>query len=72
MIQGAIVIVICVVSGFRVQTWTSVPLALVFMALIAIMFTALGTAIGSKLADFQGFQQFLKIQRVSSRFQLLL
>jgi len=33
-----------------------VPLALLFMALIAIVFSALGTAIGSTLRDMQGFQ----------------
>jgi ABC-2 type transport system permease protein len=32
------------------------PLAFVFMALVAVMFTALGTAIASVLSDFQGFQ----------------
>ena len=32
------------------------PLALLFMALIAIVFAALGTAIGSTLQDMQGFQ----------------
>ena len=32
------------------------PLALLFMALIAIMCTAIGTAVGSVLQDMQGFQ----------------
>ena len=32
------------------------PLAFLFLALIAIMFTAMGTAIASVLSDFQGFQ----------------
>ena len=56
MIQGAIVIVICFATGFRVTNWSAVPLALFFMVIIAIMFTALGTAIASVLSDFQGFQ----------------
>jgi ABC-2 type transport system permease protein len=56
MIQGAIVVAICFATGFRVTDWSSVPLALLFMALIAVMFTALGTAIASVLTDFQGFQ----------------
>jgi ABC-2 type transport system permease protein len=34
----------------------AVPLAMMFMALIAIVFAALGTAIGSTLKDMQGFQ----------------
>ena len=56
VIQGLIVFVLCLFAGFRVAHLASVPLALLFMALIAIMFTALGTAIASVLADFQGFQ----------------
>jgi hypothetical protein len=32
------------------------PLALLFMALIAVMSTAIGTAFGSVLQDMQGFQ----------------
>jgi ABC-2 type transport system permease protein len=32
------------------------PAVFLYMALIALMFTALGTAIASVLADFQGFQ----------------
>jgi ABC-2 type transport system permease protein len=56
MIQGTIVVAICFVTGFRVTNWSTVPLALLFMVLIAIMFTALGTAIASVLSDFQGFQ----------------
>src|SRR5215813_10720224 len=56
MIQGAIVILICFATGFRVTNWAAVPIALFFMVIIAIMFTALGTAIASVLSDFQGFQ----------------
>jgi ABC-2 type transport system permease protein len=43
-------------AGFRPMGFTSVPLALLFMALIAVVFSALGTAIGSTLRDMQGFQ----------------
>jgi ABC-2 type transport system permease protein len=56
MIQGVIVVAICFVAGFRVTNYGALPLAIVFMALVAVMFTALGTAIASVLADFQGFQ----------------
>ena len=56
LMQGLIVCVICFIAGFRVHHASAVPLALLFMALIAILFTALGTAIASVLADFQGFQ----------------
>ena len=56
MIQGLIVVAICVAAGFRVHTVGGLPLAFVFMALTALLFTALGTALASLLEDFQGFQ----------------
>jgi ABC-2 type transport system permease protein len=56
VLQGMLVAVICVVAGFRPVSWTSVPLAFLVLALIAIVFAALGTAIGSRLQDMQGFQ----------------
>jgi ABC-2 type transport system permease protein len=55
LIQGALVLAICMLVGFRPQSWSGVPLALTFMALIAVVFAALGTAIGSTLKDMQGF-----------------
>ena len=56
MLQGVIVLVICVIAGFRVQHALLVPLALLFLFLIALVFAAIGTAIGSVLRDMQGFQ----------------
>jgi ABC-2 type transport system permease protein len=56
VIQGTIVIVICLIAGFHPRSFAALPLAFVFMILIALMFTALGTAIASVLSDFQGFQ----------------
>ena len=56
MIQGTLILVVCVIAGFRPVNWTTVPLAFVFMALTAIVFCGLGTAIGSLLQDMQGFQ----------------
>lgn len=56
MIQGLIVVVICLAAGFRVTNYSALPLAILFMILVAVMFTALGTAIASVLSDFQGFQ----------------
>ena len=55
MMQGLIVVVICVIAGFR-PALSAIPMGLVYMALIAVLFTALGTAIASVLSDFQGFQ----------------
>ena len=56
MIQGTLVLVVCMVAGFRPQSVAAIPMALLFMALTAIVFAALGTAIGSSLKDMQGFQ----------------
>ncbi len=56
MIQGALVLGVCLLAGFRPAGFAAVPLAIAFMALIAIVFAALGTAIGSTLRDMQGFQ----------------
>jgi ABC-2 type transport system permease protein len=56
MMQGMIVVAICFAAGFRITNYTGLPLAFLFMLLIAVMFTALGTAIASVLSDFQGFQ----------------
>jgi ABC-2 type transport system permease protein len=56
MIQGVLVIVVCLIAGFRPVNLAAMPLALGFMLLIAVVFGALGTAIGSVLQDMQGFQ----------------
>jgi ABC-2 type transport system permease protein len=56
MLQGTLVLVVCLIAGFRPAHVSSVPMALVFMALISIVFAALGTAIGSTLQNMQGFQ----------------
>ncbi len=55
MLQGFAVILVCVAFGFRLHRMVLAPLALVFMFLIAILFTSIGTAIGSVLQDMQGF-----------------
>jgi ABC-2 type transport system permease protein len=55
LIQGVIVVVICLAAGFRPAGLNAWPMAFVFLALIAIMFTALGTAIGSMMTDMQAF-----------------
>jgi ABC-2 type transport system permease protein len=56
MIQGTLVLVMSMIVGFRPQHAADLPIALLFMALIAIVFGALGTVIGSSLKDMQGFQ----------------
>src|SRR5882724_10245050 len=56
LVQGTLVLTVCVIAGFRPRNAGDIPLALFFMALIATVFSALGTAIGSTLKDMQGFQ----------------
>lgn len=56
LIQGSLVVVVCLAAGFRPRGLTAVPQAFLFMALIALVFAGLGTAIGSRLQDMQGFQ----------------
>jgi len=56
MLQGIIVFVITLFVGFRPESAVGLLLALIFMVLIGILFTALGTAIASKLQDMHGFQ----------------
>ena len=56
MVQGILFLTVCVIAGFRPQSLIALPLALLLMALIAVVFAALGTAIGSGLRDMQGFQ----------------
>ena len=54
--QGFLVFGLCLLVGFRPVTLARVPLAVVYMLLTAILFTAVGTALGSVMPDFQAFQ----------------
>lgn len=54
--QGILVLFICLIAGFRPHSWVAIPEAFLFIILIAIVFAALGTALGSLLEDMQGFQ----------------
>jgi ABC-2 type transport system permease protein len=55
MIQGLLVTTVCLIAGFRPVSLAMVPLAFLFLALIAIVFAALGTTIGSSFQDMQAF-----------------
>ena len=59
MLQGLLVALVCVAAGFRPVNLTLLPLAIGFLALIALVFAALGTTIGSSLKDMQGFQMVM-------------
>jgi ABC-2 type transport system permease protein len=56
MLQGMLVVIVCLIAGFRPVSMADLPLAFAFMLLIAVVFGAMGTAIGSVLQDMQGFQ----------------
>lgn len=55
-LQGLIFLGVCLLAGFRWHDIGALPLAFLFMALIGMVFTAVGSAIGSAMRDFQGFQ----------------
>jgi ABC-2 type transport system permease protein len=55
-LQGVIIFFLTLFVGFRPTNLFMLPLALIFMFLTSLLFTALGTAIASTLEDFQGFQ----------------
>jgi ABC-2 type transport system permease protein len=56
ILQGLLVLTVCLIAGFRPAHIGLLPLALMFMMLVATVFAALGTAIGSTLTNMQGFQ----------------
>lgn len=54
MIQGVLVFLITLIAGFRPHI-ANLPLALLFLFLVAILSSALGAAIAARLDDMQGF-----------------
>jgi ABC-2 type transport system permease protein len=56
VIQGIVVFLLSLIFGFRPLSFGGALLSIVFMFLIALFFTALGTSIASRLNDMQGFQ----------------
>lgn len=54
--QGLFVFLVSLLIGFRPSDWTLVLPAIVTMFVVALLFSALGTAIASRLEDMQGFQ----------------
>ena len=56
ILQGMMILGISLLIGFRFESVSGLPVALLFMILIATLFTALGTAIASLLEDMHGFQ----------------
>jgi len=56
VVQGLIVFGVAMIAGFRPTNYTMLPIAIVIMFLIAMLFTAIGTAIASRMQDMHGFQ----------------
>ncbi len=54
--QGTLVLILSLIAGFRPFSLALVPVAILVMFLSALLFTAMGTMIASKLDDMQGFQ----------------
>jgi ABC-2 type transport system permease protein len=59
VIQGAIIFAVTLILGFRPASFVAVPVAFLLIALIAVVFAALATAIGSSLKEMQGFQMVM-------------
>jgi ABC-2 type transport system permease protein len=59
LLQGTIIFGVTLVAGFRPASVTAVLLAFLIIALIAIVFSALATAIGSSLKEMAGFQMVM-------------
>lgn len=56
LMQGILIFIITLIAGFRPTGFFALPSALLAMLLIALVFSALGTVIGSSLKEMQGFQ----------------
>lgn len=55
IIQGVLVFLITLLVGFRPENWALIPIAFLFLVLIAVLFSAIGVAIAARLDDMQGF-----------------
>ncbi|ABS55538.1 daunorubicin resistance ABC transporter, inner membrane subunit B [Methanoregula boonei 6A8] len=56
VIQGIIIMVLAVLLGLRIQNPAGFFIALAFMILVGIAFTAFGIAVASRMEDMTGFQ----------------
>ena len=54
-LQGTLVLIISLFLGFKITNLGALPLVFLFMFLIAILFTAFGTAVASQLKDMNAF-----------------
>ncbi|HJQ19473.1 MAG TPA: ABC transporter permease [Gemmatimonadaceae bacterium] len=59
IIQGLLIFIVTLIVGFRPQNLLAVPVAFLIIMLVAVVFAALATAIGSTLKEMQGFQMIM-------------
>lgn len=59
ILQGILVLIICLIAGFRPHDWMAIGIAFLFVILIGVVFAALGMAVGSVVQDMQGFQMIM-------------
>ena len=59
VLQGILIFGVTLVAGFRPVSFLAVPIAFLIVLLIAVVFSALATAIGSSLKEMQGFQMVM-------------
>ena len=70
VIQGTLILAVCLIAGFCPAHWSLVPLGFLFMMLVAVVFAALGTSLGSVLQDMQGMQLIMNFMRAFLFLQL--
>lgn len=55
IVQAVLILLISIPLGFEVSGWLSLPLAAVFLILIAVTFVGFGIALASQFSDSEGF-----------------
>lgn len=61
VMQGIIILLISLLFGFKIYSIWFALFSIIVMFVTAILFTAIGTAIASKLTDMQGFQLLMNL-----------
>lgn len=56
LMQAALVFIISVALGFRMENWAFLPLAFLLMVALSITLCSFGAGLASIVEDFQGFQ----------------
>lgn len=55
ILQGVLILLLCMLFGFRPHHWSAVVAAFAFVTMISITFAAVGMLIGSAIKDMQSF-----------------